>query len=307
MCTRRGPWWEGSPGIEGVAGEGSICLNQGRRAVRCGGFLGARLRSSSVRPHEQRGVGDCMLLDFANGFFAVSDSSDRNPSFSRRFMLRFADVLDGMPRIGTGEVFGEAERAALKREVEVRSSTVLCEMSCTESCTFTAVLILRTEAGWQGLVLHTGDSLLLQFDLGARRVRQITESNFWMVGRTSRFFQVEYVFLMEETRLLLATDGFFGLEMRGAGTREDFVRQIFDAHSVEEIPDVLLARCDARDRVRDDLALISLDPARIFFSDRRIVLGGTTADLERRFRDGLTSGQYRNLYEPMPRTGVSVM
>ena len=305
LSTRPVPWWEGSPRPEGVACEASICLNQGRRAVRCRGFLGARLRSGSLRPQEQRGVGDGILLDFEKGFFAVSDSSDRDPSFSRRFLLRFSEALDGLDGIGSGLVFSAAGLAALKAELEARSATVLCEMSSTESCTLTGVLILPTEAGRQGLVLHTGDSLLLKCDLGARETQRITENNFWMVGRTRRFFQVEYVFLMERTRLLLATDGFSGLQAPESESGVAFVQRLFDEHPVEEVPDVLIDGYDLVERVRDDLALVSLDPSQIFFADRRIVLGGTTNDLERRFQDGLTSGQYRNSYEPMPRAGMS--
>lgn len=288
-------------------GEGSICLNQGRRAVRCGGFLGARLRSGFVGPDDPQGVGDCLLLDFGKGFFAVSDSSDRNPSSSRRFMLRFSGLLDEFPRIGTGDVIGAAERAELKAELESASSRILCGMSFTESCTFTAVLILKAEAGWQGLVLHTGDSLLLICDLGARTVRRVTENNFWMVGRTNRFFQIEYIDLTERNRLLLATDGFSGLEMPKTETREDLIQRLFQEHPVEEIPDALIDGYDAREGVKDDLALVSLNPVRIAFNDRRIVLGGTTTYLERRFREGMTSGQYRDFYEPIPRAGVSVM
>jgi len=170
----------------------------------------------------------------------------------------------------------------------------------------TGVLILPTEAGRQGLVLHTGDSLLLKCDLGARETQRITENNFWMVGRTRRFFQVEYVFLTERTRLLLATDGFSGLQAPESESGVAFVQRLFDEHPVEEVPDVLIDGYDLVERVRDDLALVSLDPSQIFyFADRRIVLGGTTNDLERRFQDGLTSGQYRNSYEPMPRAGMS--
>ena len=307
MSTRRVPWWEGNPRLEDVACEGSIFLNQGRRAVRCHGFLGARLRSGSLRPQEQRGVGDGILLDFKKGFFAVSDSSDRDPSFSRKFLLRFSEALDRLDGVGSGRVFSAAGLAALKAELETRSATVLCEMSSTESCTLTGVLILPTEAGRQGLVLHTGDSLLLKCDLGARETQRITENNFWMVGRTRRFFQVEYVFLMERTRLLLATDGFSGLQAPESESGVAFVQRLFDEHPVEEVPDVLIDGYDLVERVRDDLALVSLDPSQIFFADRRIVLGGTTNDLERRFQDGLTSGQYRNSYEPMPRAGMSLL
>ena len=128
-----------------------------------------------------------------------------------------------------------------------------------------------------------------------------------MVGRTRRFFQVEYIPLTERSRLLLATDGFTGLRLPAAGTREDRVRQLFDEHPVEEVPDALIDGCDAVDGIRDDLALVSLEPAGIFFNDRRVLLGGTTTYLERRFQEGLTSGQFRNLYEPAPRAGVSVM
>ena len=307
MSTRRVPWWEGNPRLEDVACGESIFLNHGRRAVRCRGFLGARLRSGSLRPQEQRGVGDGILLDFKKGFFAVSDSSDRDPSFSRKFLLRFSEALDGLDGIGSGRVFSAAGLAALKAELETRSATVLCEMSSTESCTLTGVLILPTEAGRQGLVLHTGDSLLLKCDLGASETQRITENNFWMVGRTRRFFQVGYVFLTERTRLLLATDGFSGLAMPEAGTREDLVRRLFEENPAEAIPDILIDSYDARDNIRDDLALVILNPAGIVFQNQRILLGGTTTYLERRFQDGLTSGQYRNSYEPMPRAGMSLL
>jgi len=282
-----------------VTGEDLIFLNQGRRAIRCDGFLGARLRPGSGLPDGPGGVGDCMLLDFGKGFFAVSDSSDRSPSFSRAFMFRFAGLLEGLPDIGSRRPFSDMERIALQAEVEFQSGKILSERSLTESCTFTGVLILKAETGWQGLVLHTGDSLLLQYDPGAGTVRQVTQNNFWMVGRTSRFFQVEYISLTEQTRLLLATDGFSCLKAPAPGRQEDLVRKIFQEYPVEEVPDILIDGYDVRDMAKDDLVLVSLCPARITYRDQRVILGGTTSHAERSFREEQTAGRCEDHYAPM--------
>jgi hypothetical protein len=277
-----------------------IFLNQVRRAVRWDGFLGARLRSGSGRPDYLMGVGDCLLLDFGKGFFAVSDSSERNSSSSRIFMLRFAGLLEGLQDIGLPRIWLSDELVKLQAEVEAQSEKILGEMSFTESCTFTGILILRTEKGWQGLILHTGDSLLLQYDLPAKTVRLATKSNFWMIGRTSRFFQVEYVSLSEETRLLLATDGFSYLKTPEPQQREDFIRQIFEEYPVEKIPDLLIDGYDTKGIAKDDLALISLHPARFTYRNQRIIMGGTTSSHERSYQDGHTAGHYEDLYLPVP-------
>lgn len=282
-----------------------IFLNQGRRAIRWGGFLGARVRSGSGRPDYLMGVGDCMLLDFGKGFFAVSDSSERNSSSSRAFMLRFAGLLDGFPDIGSSRIWSSDELVRLQTEVEAQSEKILGEMPFTESCTFTGVLILKTETGWQGLILHTGDSLLLQYELSAGTVQLITKSNFWMVGRTSRFFQVEYISLSEETRLLLATDGFSYLKTPIPGRREDFILRLLEKYSVEEVPDILIDGYDTQGIAKDDLALISLHPARIGFRDQRIILGGTTSHLEWSFQKEQTAGHYEDCYAPFLKAGVA--
>jgi len=75
-------------------------LRRGVRALRAPGFAGARAVAGL---HKTGGFfGDAALLDFATGFFAVSDSPDLNPSASRRIMDRFAAMLgtvfpDGRP------------------------------------------------------------------------------------------------------------------------------------------------------------------------------------------------------------------
>ncbi|HPB69818.1 MAG: hypothetical protein M0P04_00390 [Syntrophales bacterium] len=288
-----------------MAGKGSIFLNQGRRAVRCGGFLGARLRSGSGRPDYLMGVGDCMLLDFRKGFFAVADSSERNSSSSRAFMLRFAGLLEGLDGIGAPRSFDDAQQAALREEVERQSEKILGEMSFTDSCTFTGVLILKSATGCRGLLLHTGDSLLLHYDLGAATALQVTRSNFWMVGRTPRFFQVEYLSFSDESRLLLSTDGFTYLRTPPPERREDFIRGLFEEHPVEDIPDILIDGYDAGDIAKDDLALISLRPAGLCFHDQRIILGGTTSHVERSFREGQTDGRYEDLYTPVLQAGAA--
>lgn len=73
--------------------------------------------------------GDHVLMDFRCGFFAVSDSLDRNPVFSRDFLLQFSDRLRDIPEksctptclilVHTGDSLFYLEKIYQKMQLEV--------------------------------------------------------------------------------------------------------------------------------------------------------------------------------------------
>jgi serine/threonine protein phosphatase PrpC len=222
------------------------------------------------------GVGDCLLLDFRRSFFAASDSSDRNSSASRSLLMQYAGLLDGFPGLKSGEVYTAQRVDRIKNDLVDRSEKLLRSLSFSDSCTLTGFLILKTLEGTKGVLVHTGDSLLIAYHPENGGFRQITKSNFWMVGQTQRYYQVETLNIEKGTRFILATDGFSGLDVPKGKERNHFFQDLFDGQPIEAIPDTLVDRFDASHPGKDDLGLVIFDPHVLPFDHAWIVFGGTT-------------------------------
>lgn len=289
--TPPGLLWEEDSGGK-IKNFDGVVVDRKQRDIRCPGFLGARVRPGTIRPDLISGVGDGILLDFARGFFAVSDSSDRDTSFSRSVLIRFSGLIEDIVESITNRNAEDDVFSGIRKELEERSVTLLREFTTKGSCTFTGVFLIRVGNDVRGILLHTGDSLLMRLDLTADCARTLTEGNFWMVGRTSAFFQSAEIQFASDTMILLATDGLDGLILPEETGRDRFMLDLFRAHPVEEIPDLLMTSQGECPGGRDDLALIALHPWSFTSRDVRLVLGGTAAAEEERFRrqDGVASG-----------------
>jgi hypothetical protein len=247
--------------------EGLIDANSGTLSIQHNGFLGAILR-----PKAGQRNGDSILMDFSSGFFAVSDSSDRNPSFSRDFLMRFADMIAELPNVRIDRTLSEKECRELLTRIKQQSDEVLHDVLSSKSCTLTGMLILKTEQGLQGLIIHTGDSLLFLYD--GSSIRLVSKTNFWMVGRTTKLFQIEYIPLSMESRMLFSTDGLFGLKTPVSKTKEHLIGRLLKNHPAFSVPELLIDRYDLKNDLWDDLALISLCPSRFVRENERIIWGG---------------------------------
>lgn len=278
--------------------DGSVYLNGKRRSVRCPGVLGAFVRGGAEKPSYMSGVGDCLLIDFGRAFFAVSDSSDRNSSASRFLLRQYADLLDTFTILKSKEIHTREKAEKIKLELVRKSEELLCTMPFSDSCTFTGFLILRTAEGLKGLLMHTGDSLMMVYHPAEGSLRQVTKSNFWMVGRTRQFFQVETMSIEEGMRFILATDGFSGLDAPRGQERNIFFQDLFENGPIEEIPDILMDRYDKPHPGKDDLGVIILDPRRLPFDHPWIILGGTSSHDEKTFREGRKTGLFEDRYHP---------
>jgi len=276
-----------------------VLFNGMRRSVRWPGIAGGRIRSGTISARDQAGMGDCILMDFRKGFFAVSDSSSRCPPASRNFLLKFAEGLEDLSSFDAARTISREAFDRIGRSILERSECLLQTIPYTESCTFTGILVVTSEARKKAILFHTGDSLLFEVNPVTSEAKEITTSNFWMVGRSKRFFQVEEIEIRPEAVFILATDGVRDLHNSDRGDRSEslvrFARQV----PVEEIPDRVVESIDRRQVPTDDIVVVSLHPDRLRFFDARILLGGTEEGEETRDREERNSGLYEDRYVPI--------
>jgi hypothetical protein len=253
--------------------------------------------------NRQAGVGDCALLDFSKSLFAVADASDRNPSASRDFIVLFAQMMEEKALLSAHRTYSAAEVSVLKERLTVESEKLLASLPFRDGCTFTAVLLLQTADGMAAIVIHTGDSLLISFDLDAHTACQITSNNFWMVGRSQRFFQIDNLPICSTTRLLLATDGISDISVPPGAGREEFILGLFKACGPDALPDRLLGKVDIRPDGWDDTAIIAIDPSAKARFSGCIIIGGTTGLEEGSYQEERSRGMYADRYTPVLLSG----
>jgi hypothetical protein len=276
-----------------------LLVNRCHRAMRCPGFLGARVQGKALGSSRREGVGDCILLDFSKGFFAVADGSDRNPSASREFMVMFSRMIETQALLSTGRVYNTEEVSALKQRLIVESEALLVSLPFRNGSTFTGLLILQTIDGMTGIVMHTGDSLLIHCDLDELFAFQHTSDNFWMVGRSRHFFQIDDLSISRASRILLATDGISGVPVPPGMNREEFILNLFKTCSADEIPDRILGGSNAHLAGWDDMAIVAIDPYAMTAVPGCLIIGGTSRLEEGILQEDISQGLFVDRYVPI--------
>jgi len=298
LCTPQEHWW-GEARRNNISAETEpMLLNKNKRSFRLPGFLGASLQNRSRETEKCPGVGDCLLLDLSKGFFAVADASDRNPTASRDFMKLFSKMLSGIDALSADYVYEDEEVNSLQEQIKGKAELLMKSLSFRDGCTFTGILILKTRKGLGGMMLHTGDSFLIACDLHSGNTNQLTKDNFWMVGRSQHFFQIEKLHINNETRLLLSTDGFGNIPVPEGRSREEYVLKLFQSLSVDQIPDSFFDRSANLDTVWDDTAIIAIDPMAMARFSVCFIFGGTSPTEEKDFSEGKKQGMYKDQYLP---------
>jgi hypothetical protein len=271
VSTRPGCSSDGNPGPDpGRAGPvDGVEIVAPAGDLRFPGVAGVRMVPAEG---QSRGApGDAALLDFRKGFFAVGDSPDRSPDAARRFMTRFAamlsrDLADAGPPALSGREYDR-----VKDEILRGARGVLEATPPSEICTFTGVFISATDEGLRMVVLHTGDSLLCEYSRETGILRRISVPNFWMAGRSRRFYQEEDIGIQPGGILFLATDGISQAGFPGDGTGSQALSRLGDC-AVEDIPGALIEN-GLRSRPHDDITLMSLDPGGFFATQVAVTAG----------------------------------
>jgi len=302
---------------EQQSNSGKLLVNRYLRAVRYPGFVGARVQAGALRPSHEAGVGDCALLDFSTGLFAVADGSDRDPSASRRFMIMFARMVKSIVHplalasasASAGRSRTASETSDIKKALSEESERLLCSLPFGTGCTFTGILLLKTAGEITSIVMHTGDSLLISCDISNSEACQFTQDNFWLVGRSRRFFQIETLPVRGSTRLLLATDGLRGLPFPAGSAGADmnkFILDLFKNCSPDEIPDNILNQAGPPAAGRDDTLIISLNPSAFAYLPQCLMLGGTGIHEEKLYREERDRGSLDDEYAPVRSSGETL-
>ncbi|MBU2549894.1 MAG: serine/threonine-protein phosphatase [Proteobacteria bacterium] len=272
-----------------------VSYNFLKRSLRIPGLAGVRLRAGSFGPHNHSGLGDCVLIDLGKNFFAVSDSSDRDSTTSRKLLSEFATMLAGFSGFGPRRTYSSEALERLKRRFVRAGEKALETIPYFESCTLTAVLITRTHDGLRALLLHSGDSFLLMCGPDGR-ARQLTQNNFWMIGRAKQFYQIDLLELPAGASLLLATDGFSDLVFPEGRDRRAAAADLVGRLAPEQAADALVDRFDRKGERVDDLGLCVIRPEALKAGRARILIGGTTRAEEKTFEEKSLKGYYRDEY-----------
>lgn len=240
-----------------------------RRSYRCPGVIGAHLLPRSRPGIRPRTTGDCIMLDFENRFFGISDSSNRNPAASREFLVRFQRLLFSIAHCDEEvENFGSKELRKWGHDLTDKTNSLLLDLKGIGSCTFTGLHLVNTINGLAAVLLHTGDSALYEFLPSRQKLFQRTENNFWMVGRTDKLYQTEILESVAESIFIMTTDGIGDLHDASNSMPKEKIKSILYQNAVEEIPAKLIANKGFNTGLYDDAAVVALAPQQLKASKR---------------------------------------
>jgi hypothetical protein len=274
LFTQQESLWAESHYLEISEGDGGlrILFNGRLMSIRCPGFGGARIRPGTAGLHNAVG-GDCVLMDFSKGLFAVADSPERQPSASQLFFVKFGKVLQAFSEFDPREIYPVERLHEIGKILKERTESLLAGIPYWESCTFTGLLIARTDGGLKGIMMHMGDSFLFQHVPGGK-MTQISKTNFWMVGRSAKLYEFHVMDIPGGATLLLATDGISDLVFSKNTGRDGCLGVLMESADVDKISDKLLEGYDTGPRPVDDLGLVLFKPERFCPSKDRIILHG---------------------------------
>lgn len=223
------------------------------------GAAGARVMGDGRRCDGDAVGDDAILLDFKTGFFAVADGSDRYPGAAVSVLKAFGHMVSrSINRNDTYELKTGCHEHVIKR-AHYESEKILSMLHGSVGSTFTGILLLKNQKGVSGLIMHTGDSELWEYRQELRKLTCLTRSNFWMVGRTHRLYQVELVPLKNKCTYLLVSDGiniFNHIRADGSNVQID---EIFKHTEVANIPGKIIEIQSACGGLMDDAAIAALD------------------------------------------------
>ncbi|MEW6529964.1 MAG: hypothetical protein AB1473_03945 [Thermodesulfobacteriota bacterium] len=246
-----------------------------KRFFQCPGVAGACLRPRRTNDRSFPEIGDSLLMDFGHSFFAVADGSGRSGGASTALLVKFDQMIQRLSGHDPLQAYPAEKVGDIIRKIEMESESILQTISLSESSTLTGILIIHTDEGLRGIVLHSGDSLLFQFVPGDE-LKQMSKTNFWMIGRSSRLYQIDDVNIPPGTIFVLTTDGISDLVFPGSTGRDGCLTKLLGEVGVEEVPERLLSKYDVSPLPVDDLGMVVLKPELLPFVGRTVMMSGST-------------------------------
>jgi len=248
-------------------------LHKIRQSFKYQGVIGAHLQAKHSPEHSPHHNGDCILLDFQNLFFGISDSSDRDPGASKRFLVQYGAMLASVepaPRRVT--LTGSEGFNQWNDDLILKTNNLIQKMKGRGTCTFTGLQIHNTANHTVGMLMHTGDSSLYEYIPSQEKIFPKTEKNFWMVGKTDRLYQVSMLEFTSESILILMTDGIADLHDVSTSAPKEKIKNILLQNQVEDIPMQIIAHETPDFGLNDDAAVIALTPRLLNASNQKILI-----------------------------------
>jgi hypothetical protein len=256
-------------------------VNLALRAVTVPGRASACLTTGPDKRGSCYGNGDCLLADFNNLFFAVSDGSERFPTASSTFLGRICRYLSLEPAPQTQEQWLALANRAFSRQEYILSAT------------FAAVAIQEKDGQRSAVVLSGGDSRVMVVDTKKKCVEFETEPDMNFAGRSPSLGKAARIPLAStDRRVILFSDGLCDVAKLSGLDIKSMVAQVASTFAVDEVP-VRLARFLAKRggaATHDDIAVIALDPEALTRHQQGFLIGGTSPGAETAFGQDLAAG-----------------
>jgi hypothetical protein len=171
-------------------------LNPFKRSISIPGELGACLVTGTEKIRCGYGNGDCLLLDFRHGIFAVADAAERFPQASRLLLERLvAETAAAGPPASETE-FESLLCRAWSRQKFIHKTTLSC------------VVLLNGRQGPAAMLANNGDSTITLLDPGTGATLFQSRSDMNFAGRSRHPNPVSIRGLTPGgATIVLATDG----------------------------------------------------------------------------------------------------
>lgn len=224
-------------------------------------FAGVALKGARSNQGNKKRNEDGVLLNPSCGFVAIADGADRCPGSAAKVLgcadKRIRQVMDRV--CGPDRVLGPGQTlTALTERIRLECNTMLTFFKRTVSCAFTGVQFVERDGQLWGIVIHTGDTRLWAIRKNGMQLEQLTTDNFWMIGKTEQFYQIDSFEIRPGTILLLATDGVTLIDHVNISEQYNSVLRSVLANPAIDIASKLILAQDATFGVNDDASAVTL-------------------------------------------------
>ncbi len=273
------------------SGSDTILINQARRAVLKPHRLGACVITGTDKIRSGYGNGDCLMLDFRNLVFAVSDATERFPSASRLLLERFADSLT------IGELPGT------KSDWLAHINGVYAAQSYHQKATLSCVALCKTGKAVTAYVIHGGDSVVLLINLRTKQMEYRTSPDMYFAGRSKELLCVDEVPIEKgDYGFVIASDGIADPAKFSGHPLERISGSVLSRLPLHEIPEGLARYLGELPGPAeyDDIGVIALSPTKLESEGHPVILvGGTSAAEESAFQRKISEQSVDDAWFPI--------
>lgn len=266
-----------------------ILINTAKRAALVHNQISASLSTGSHKLQSGFGNGDCLLLDFQNMFFALSDSTDRWPDASRNILLRLTDYL--------------LEISLPQNETDWLSliNRLYATQQYLYRATFSGLALQNIGGKKNAVIIHGGDSIVLIVDILSGKIKFQTSSNMNFVGR-AKCIPEGFTVPLESGHeiIIIGSDGIADIARLSKLTLEEMCIAATSRYTVDEVPHQIAHLLDSfkYEIQHDDIGIIAIDPHKIAQVPKTtLLMGGTMPGDEKRYSSRLHDGGFTDKWK----------